>query len=70
MLDGKQTDFSEDDLARRNAIVNLLEEWGLVDSVDESQIQDPVAPLSQIKVLPFREKGEWELVPKYTIGKG
>lgn len=69
MLDGKASDFSTEDEARRNTIVNLLEEWGLVKTVNPSQIEDPVAPLSQIKILSFREKGEWELVAKYTIGK-
>lgn len=69
ILDGKTNDFSDDDRARRNTIVNLLEEWGLVDVVDPTQIEDPVAPLSQIKVLPYREKGDWELVSKYTVGK-
>jgi len=69
MLDGKINNFDEDDKARRNTIVNLLEEWKLIECVDPSAIEDPVAPLSQIKVLPFKEKGEWELVPKYQIGK-
>jgi len=69
MLDGKDNNFSEEDKARRNTIVNLLEEWQLVKTVDPSKIEDPVAPLSQIKILPFREKQNWELVPKYSIGK-
>lgn len=69
MLDGKADDFSEEDKARRNTIVNLLVEWGLVEAVDDSKIEDPVAPLSQIKILPFKEKSEWQLIAKYTIGK-
>jgi hypothetical protein len=69
MLDGKVNNFDDEDKARRNAIINLLEEWNLVKVVDPSQIEDPVAPLSQIKVLPYKEKGEWDLVPKYSIGK-
>lgn len=69
MLDGKINNFSDEDKARRNTIVNLIEQWGLVKTVDPTQIEDPVAPLSQIKVLPHREKGEWELVAKYSIGK-
>jgi hypothetical protein len=69
MLDGKTNDFSEEDRARRNMIVTLLEEWELVKSVDASKIVEPVAPLSQIKILPFKEKDQWELVAKYSIGK-
>lgn len=69
MLDGKVNDFSEEDKARRNAIVNLLEEWNLVECVTPEMIEDPVASLSQIKVLSFREKDEWDLIPKYSIGK-
>ena len=69
MLDGKINNFSEEDQSRRNTIINLLEEWGLVKVVNAKQIEDPVAPLSQIKILPYKEKGEWELVAKYSIGK-
>ena len=69
MLDGKTNDFSEEDRARRNMIVTLLEEWELVKSVDASKIAEPVAPLSQIKILPFKEKDQWELIAKYSIGK-
>lgn len=67
-LDGKPTNFSENDEARRNTIVNLLAEWGLV-SIVETQPLDPIAPLSQIKILPFKEKGDWTLTAKYNIGK-
>lgn len=69
MLDGKVNNFDDEDKARRNAIINLLEEWNLVKVVNHSQIEDPVAPLSQIKILPYKEKNDWELVPKYSIGK-
>lgn len=69
MLDGKINNFSEDDLARRNTIANLLEEWNLVKIKDQSKTETPVAPLSQIKVLPYKEKDNWELVTKYSIGK-
>lgn len=69
MLDGKNNNFTEEDRARRNTIVNLIEEWGLVRTLDPSLIEDPVAPLSQIKVLAHREKNEWELIAKYSIGK-
>ena len=69
ILDGKPSDFNEDDKARRNAIVKLLDEWNLVKIVDKSMIEEPVAPISQIKILPYREKDEWELVAKYNIGR-
>lgn len=69
MLDGKINNFTDEDKARRNTIVNLIEEWGLIEAVDPSQIEEPIAPLSQIKVLPHRDKGEWELVAKYSIGR-
>jgi hypothetical protein len=68
-LDGKPTDISENDLARRNAIVKLLEDWGLVKVVNKSQIEVPEPIfLSQIKIISHKEKKEWELVPKYNIG--
>ena len=65
-LDGKQTNLSENDLARRNTIANLLNDWGLVDVLGNSE---NVAPLSQIKVLSYREKDDWTLETKYNIGK-
>lgn len=68
LLDGKKSDFSLDDKARRNTIANLLDEWQLVDLVDVSKSVDPIASLSQIKVLPYKEKSGWTLVTKYSIG--
>lgn len=68
-LDGKPSNFGEDDISRRNTIVNLLAEWGLITPVNASKSKDPVAPLNQIKVLPFKEKNEWNLEAKYNIGK-
>jgi len=68
-LDGKPTNFSDEDKGRRNTIANLLEEWGLVSVVDPSQAEDPITPLNQIKILPHKEKHEWTLVQKYAIGK-
>ena len=65
-LDGKNTNLSENDIARRNTIVNLLNDWGLVDVVG---VAEPSAPLSQIKVISFKEKSEWILETKYNIGK-
>jgi hypothetical protein len=67
-LDGKSTDFSEEDKGRRNTITSLLEEWGLLDVVDKSKIEAPRTPMNQIKVIPFREKSEWTLEQKYSIG--
>jgi hypothetical protein len=69
MLDGKINNFDEEDKGRRNTIVNLLEEWGLVKAVHATKVQDPIAPLSQIKILSHSEKNQWELVAKYSIGK-
>lgn len=69
LLDGKQSDFSEEDKARRNSIANLLEEWKLVVIVDKDKYQEPKAPMSQIKILPHKEKSEWILETKYSIGK-
>lgn len=69
LLDGKISDFTIDDKARLNTIANLLHEWGLVDLVDEKKSRDPVAPLSQIKIISHKEKQDWQLITKYTIGK-
>ena len=66
-LDGKDTNLSENDIARRNTIANLLADWGLVDVVGTTKIE--AAPLSQIKVISFKEKGDWKLETKYNIGK-
>lgn len=68
-LDGKPTEFSESDQGRRNTIANLLQEWGLVKIVDASKTAEPVVPLSQVKILPYKEKNDWELVTKYNIGR-
>jgi hypothetical protein len=70
-LDGKASDFysNQEDIARRNTIANLLEQWNLLVLVDGTKSADPVSDLSKIKILPFKEKNEWELVSKYTIGK-
>ena len=67
-LDGKQTNFDEGDLGRRNTIVDLLRQWNLVKVLNPQQILDPRAPLSQIKVIPYKEKNEWKLTQKYSIG--
>jgi len=65
-LDGKETNLSENDIARRNTIAKLLDDWDLVKLLGKAE---PVAPLSQIKVLSYREKEEWTLETKYNIGK-
>ena len=68
LLDGKEATLSENDVARRNRIVSLLDEWELVEVLDNKQIQDPIAPLNQVKIIPFKDKSKWNLVTKYTIG--
>lgn len=68
-LDGKPTDFSDEDKGRRNTIANLLQDWDLIKVVDSEQIENPKAPMSQIKILPHKEKNDWELVAKYNIGR-
>ena len=67
LLDGKHSDFSENDVQRRNRITRLLADWGLVEVVNEQMIEE-ASSVSQIKILPHREKNEWTLVPKYSIG--
>lgn len=68
-LDGKPSSMTENDVARRNTIANLIAEWGLVKLLDPAKTKDNLAPISQIKILPHKEKAEWQLVSKYTIGK-
>ena len=67
-LDGKPTNFSENDVARRNTIVTLLQEWGLIKHIS-GDIETHIAPMNQIKILAYSEKEEWELIAKYNIGK-
>ena len=67
-LDGKKANLSLNDVQRRNRIVHLLSDWGLITISAEESIAD-VAPLSQIKVLAYKEKGDWTLESKYNIGK-
>jgi hypothetical protein len=69
ILDGKENTLVDEDIARRNTIINLLEEWNLLEVLDVSQVDELTAPLSQIKILSHKEKGEWELLQKYNIGK-
>lgn len=67
-LDGKPTNFSENDQARRNTIANLLAEWGLIKLINPKEISELVVPLNQLKILAFKEKDLWELTAKYNIG--
>ena len=67
-LDGKHTNLTVNDVQRRNRIVQLLADWGLIAVISPEKITD-IAPLNQIKVLAFKDKGEWELETKYNIGK-
>jgi hypothetical protein len=67
LLDGKHSDFSENDAQRRNRITRLLCDWGLVEVVNEDMIEQ-MCTMSQIKILPHKQKDEWELIPKYSIG--
>jgi hypothetical protein len=68
-LDGKPSNLTENDVQRRNAIANLLEEWGLVKILNRDLLKDNIAPLHQIKIISFREKNDWQLITKYNIGK-
>ena len=68
-LDGLPSDINESDLGRRNMIAKLLEEWGLVSVADKEKMNSILTPINQIKIIPHKEKGEWELCPKYHIGK-
>ena len=67
-LDGKPTNFSENDQARRNTIANLLSEWGLIALVNPESSSELVVPLNQLKILSFKEKDQWDLTAKYNIG--
>jgi hypothetical protein len=69
LLDGKPSNFDDSDRGRRNTITNLLADWELVDVVDKTKTTEPLTPLSQIKIIPFKEKNGWNLVPKYNIGR-
>jgi len=67
-LDGLSNNMSENDMARRNTIVNLLEEWELVEIVDINKCNEPVASIGQIKIISHKDKCDWDLIPKYHIG--
>jgi hypothetical protein len=67
ILDGLESDISDTDIGRRNKICKLLEEWGLVVILDDDL--EPMVSMAQIKIIPHKEKSEWELIPKYHIGR-
>jgi hypothetical protein len=67
-LDGKPADFEDLDIQRRNTIADLLQQWKLLSILEPEKFEDR-CPLTQVKILPYKEKGEWELVTKYNIGK-
>ncbi len=68
-LDGLESNISDEDLGRRNTIVNLLEDWGLLKIIDVEDSKEPTVSLAKMKIIPHREKNDWELVPKYHIGR-
>lgn len=69
LLDGKHnTDFSENDIARRNTITRLLKDWDLIEVIIPAAIEQPVVPVSHLKIVSFRDKSNWNLIPKYSIG--
>ena len=67
LLDGKKSNLEENDVARRNTIATLMSDWGRVSIYDKTKAE-PLAPLRQIKIIPFKEKDDWELCPKYNKG--
>ena len=68
LLDGKKSNLEESDIGRRNTIATLMSDWGLV-SIQNESVAKNLAPLRQIKIIPFKEKNNWELCPKYNIGR-
>ena len=67
-LDGKESNFNESDLARRNTIAKLLHDWNLVQIIDLEAIKEPTVPISQIKIIPYKDRENWELIAKYQVG--
>ena len=67
LLDGKKSNLEENDIARRNTIAQLMSDWGLIAIENKGKVE-PLAPMRQIKIIPFKEKNNWELCPKYNIG--
>lgn len=69
LLDGLDSDISDDDVARRNTIVRLLVEWNLIEAIDPEEYKEPQISLARLKIIPHKDKQEWQLIPKYHIGK-
>lgn len=69
LLDGKPSNFGDEDKGRRNTIIQLLKQWGLITIVDEERVKSPASPISQIKIIKFTEKNDWILEAKYNIGR-
>jgi len=68
-IDGKPSNFSDEDKGRRNKIVELLQDWGLLKVIEEDKIKEPLASMSQIKIINHKEKSEWILEAKYNMGR-
>jgi hypothetical protein len=68
LLDGKKSNLEENDVARRNTIATLMSDWGLIEIVNKENC-DPIAPLRQIKIISYKDKDQWDLCPKYNIGR-
>jgi hypothetical protein len=68
LLDGKKSDLSHNDVQRRNRIAKLLADWNLLTLAEDHKVAEDMAPMSQIKIIPHREKKEWQLIAKYSIG--
>ena len=68
-LDGLHSDITDSDIARRNKIAMLLEEWGLLTVINKERIEENLCGINQLKILSYKEKGDWELCPKYHIGR-
>jgi hypothetical protein len=69
ILDGLESDMSTDDLGRRNTIVRLLTEWGLITPINPDKYKEPQLSLARLKIIPHKDKSSWDLIPKYHIGK-
>ena len=69
ILDGLDSDMSTDDLGRRNTIVKLLTEWGLINPINPDKYKEPQLSLARLKIIPHKDKSSWDLIPKYNIGK-
>jgi hypothetical protein len=69
MIDGKESNFSEEDIGRRNKVIQLLQEWGLLKVVEPERIVEPVSSMSQIKIINHKEKNDWILEAKYNMGR-